>query len=352
LNEWNNRFGEVFFMIKTILVGFGFAAKVFHLPHLVHSDKYEVVGVVSRSGASKEHSDISHVPVYVSLEEALSKSEATLYIITTPSDMHYDMLKQCILAGKDVLVEKPAFLTAEEGKELIRLTQISESVVCVHQNRRWDGDFLTIQKLLQEETLGDWKVLESRFDRFRPIVRNRWREQPGAGSGILYDLGSHLIDQALVLFGEPDAIYAEVMKQRENSQTDDGFFITFHYGEKRVYLRSSSFINSAYPRFEFHGTTGSFVKYGLDRQEPQLIDGTFYQGKDKEVGTIYREETKEVSIESGGYDLFFTMLGDGLSRREPVVSLEEALKVTRFIQLARISSDEGRLIKREEWGQL
>ena len=187
-------------MIKTIIAGFGFAAKVFHLPHLVHSDKYEVVGIISRSGSSKDHRDVSNVPVYATVEEALSKSEATLYIITTPSDMHYDMLKQCILAGKDVLVEKPAFLTVEEGRELIQLTENSESVVSVHQNRRWDGDFLTIQKLLKEEMLGDWKVLESRFDRFRPVVRNRWREQPGIGSGILYDLGSHLIDQALVLF--------------------------------------------------------------------------------------------------------------------------------------------------------
>lgn len=336
-------------MIKTILVGFGFAAKVFHLPHLVHSDKYEVVGVVSRSGASKEYGDVSHVPVYRTLDEALSESDATLYIITTPSDMHYDMLKQCILAGKDVLVEKPAFLTVEEGNELIQLTQKSDSVVSVHQNRRWDGDFLTIQQMLQEETLGDWKVLESRFDRFRPVTRNRWREQPGLGSGILYDLGSHLIDQALVLFGEPDAIYAEVMTQRENGQTDDGFFVVLHYGEKRVYLRSGSFINSTYPRFEMHGVKGSFVKYGLDKQEPQLIDGTFYQGKEKEVGTMYIEETKEVTIESGGYDHFFSLLADGLARREPVVSLEEALKVTRFIELARISSDKGRVMRKEEW---
>ena len=336
-------------MIKTILVGFGFAAKVFHLPHLVHSDKYEVVGVVSRSGASKEYGDVSHVPVYRTLDEALSESDATLYIITTPSDMHYDMLKQCILAGKDVLVEKPAFLTVEEGNELIQLTQKSDSVVSVHQNRRWDGDFLTIQQMLQEETLGDWKVLESRFDRFRPVTRNRWREQPGLGSGILYDLGSHLIDQALVLFGEPDAIYAEVMTQRENGQTDDGFFVVLHYGEKRVYLRSGSFINSTYPRFEMHGVKGSFVKYGLDKQEPQLIDGTFYQGKEKEVGTMYIEETKEVTIESGGYDHFFSLLADGLARREPVVSLEEALRVTRFIELARISSDKGRVMRKEEW---
>lgn len=331
-------------MIKTVLVGFGFAAKVFHLPHLMNSTKYEVVGIVSRSGASKEHSDVSSVPVYETLDEALSQSDATLYIITTPSDMHFDMLKQCIHAGKDVLVEKPAFLTVEEGEELIRLSKNSQSVVSVHQNRRWDGDFLTIKELLKEETLGNWKVLESRFDRFRPVVRDRWREQPGPGSGILYDLGSHLIDQALVLFGEPDAIYAEVVTQRENAQTDDGFLVVFHYGEKRVYLRSSSFINSTYPRFEMHGTKGSFVKYGLDNQEAQLVDGTFYKGKLQELGTIHTEDTNEITIQAGGYDDFFSLLAEGLMRREPVVSLEEALKVTRMIEWALTSSREGRRI--------
>ena len=239
-------------MIKTVLVGFGFAAKVFHLPHLVHSEKYEVVGIVSRSGASKEHPDVSSAPVYETLEQSLSISDATLYIITTPSDLHVDMIKQCIAAGKDVLVEKPAFLTVKEGEELIQLANAGESVVAVHQNRRWDGDFLTIKKLLEDGTLGDWKVFESRFDRFRPHVRNRWREQAGPGSGILFDLGSHLIDQALVLFGKPDGVYGEVMTQREGGQTDDGFCIALHYGEKRVYLRSNSFINSNYPRFEFH----------------------------------------------------------------------------------------------------
>lgn len=331
-----------------MLVGFGFAAKVFHLPHLIHSDQYEVVGAVSRSGATKEYNDVSHIPVYETLEEAFSHSDAKLYIITTPSDIHYDMVKQCILAGKDVLVEKPAFLTVEEGEELIQLAKNSESIVSVHQNRRWDGDFLTIQKLLREETLGDWKVFESRFDRFRPVIRNRWREQPGAGSGVLYDLGSHLIDQALVLFGEPDSIYAEVMTQRENGQTDDGFFIVLHYGEKRAYLRSSSFINSPYPRFEVHGSKSSFMKYGLDKQEPQLIDGTFYEGKEKEVGTLYREDTKEITIESGGYDHFFSLLADSLANRKPVVSLEEALKVTQLIEWARISSEEGRVMKSQK----
>ncbi|WP_100334100.1 Gfo/Idh/MocA family oxidoreductase [Bacillus alkalisoli] len=336
-------------MIKTLLVGFGFAAKVFHLPHLVHSEKFEVAGVVSRSGASKEYGDVSSVPVYATLDEALTQSDATLYIITTPSNMHVDMMKQCIRAGKDILVEKPAFLTVEEGEELIQLAEKSESVVSVHQNRRWDGDFLTLQKLLQEGTLGDWKVLESRFDRFRPHVRNRWREQAGPGSGILYDLGSHLLDQALVLFGEPDAVYAEVMTQRENGQTDDGFFIVLHYGEKRVYLRSNSFINSNYPRFELHGTKGSFVKCGLDMQEPQLIDGTFYEERMREVGTLHIEDTQDFSIQLGGYDQFFSLLAEGLSKREPVVSLGEALKMTKIIEMARLSSEEGRVIKQEEW---
>ena len=332
-------------MIKTVVVGFGFAAKVFHLPHLMHSAQYEVVGFVSSSGASKEQSEYRHLPVYDTLQQAFQLSDATLYIIATPSDQHYEQVKQCIVNDKDVVVEKPAFLTVSEGETLIELARSHQSVVSVHQNRRWDGDFLTIQKLLQEQTLGDWKVLESHFDRFRPTVRNRWREQAGPGSGILYDLGSHLIDQALVLFGEPDAVYAEVMTQRENGQTDDGFLIILHYGEKRVYLRSNSFINAPYPRFELHGSEGSFVKYGLDKQEEQLIDGTYYEGKEKEFGTLFKEEESEIVIETGGYDAYFSILADKLVEREPIVSLEQALKVTKYIELANISSNEGRVIK-------
>ena len=244
-----------------------------------------------------------------------------------------------------MLVEKPAFLTVAEGEALLQLAREHQSVVSVHQNRRWDGDFISVHKLLQEETLGNWKVFESRFDRFRPIVRNRWREIAGLGSGNLYDLGSHLIDQAIVLFGEPDAVYAEVMTQRENGQTDDSFFIVFHYGEKRVYLRSNSFVNYNYPRFELHGSKGSFVKYGLDKQEAQLIDGTYYEGKEKEFGVVFKEEEKQIVIEAGGYDEYFKLLAEKLIKRDPVVSLEEALKVTKYIELAVISSKEGKLIK-------
>lgn len=332
-------------MIKIVVVGFGFAAKVFHLPHLTHSTHYEVVGFVSSSEASKEHSEYRHIPVYESLQQAFEISNATLYIITTPSNQHYEMVKQCIINNKDVLVEKPAFLTVAEGEELLQLAREHQSVVSVHQNRRWDGDFITVQKLLQEETLGNWKVFESRFDRFRPIVRNRWREIAGLGSGNLYDLGSHLIDQAIVLFGEPDAVYAEVMTQRENGQTDDSFFIIFHYGEKRAYLRSNSFVNYNYPRFELHGSKGSFVKYGLDNQEAQLIEGTYYEGKEKEFGLVFKEEEKQIVIEAGGYDEYFKLLAEKLIKREPVVSLEDALKVTKYIELAVISSKEGKLIK-------
>ncbi|MDX5425816.1 MAG: Gfo/Idh/MocA family oxidoreductase, partial [Exiguobacterium sp.] len=248
-------------MIHTILVGFGFSATTFHLPFLQELDDFQIAGVVS-SRPEDVQAVLGDVSVYATLDEALA-TDASLFIITTPSHLHKDMVEQCLIAGKDVLVEKPAFVTTEEGEALLRLEQASDGIVNVFHNRRMDGDFLTVKRLLEERRLGDWKVLESRFDRFRPIVRDRWRENAGPGAGILFDLGSHLIDQALVLFGAPDKVSGDVMIQRKGGQSDDGFHVILHYGEKRVYLRSNPFIAIEAPRFEVHGTEGSFLKFGL-----------------------------------------------------------------------------------------
>ena len=142
-------------------------------------------------------------------------------------------------------------------------------VLSVYHNRRFDNDFLTIKKLLEENRIGNLYAYEAHFDRFRPHVRDRWREKNLPGSGILYDLGSHLIDQALSLFGKPNAISADVIKQRPGAEVDDYFHIVLHYGVKRVILRSSSYVKR-HPHFTMHGDKGSIVKYGMDSQEEQL----------------------------------------------------------------------------------
>lgn len=328
-------------MINTILVGFGFSAATFHLPFLKALDEYNVTGVVS-SRPDDVKRELPDVTVYASLEAAL-ESEATLFVITTPSHLHNDMVEACLKAGKDVLVEKPAFLSVKEGEKLRDLEANSRGIVNVFHNRRTDGDFLTVKALLEKGELGDWKVFESRFDRFRPAVRDRWRENAGPGSGILFDLGSHLIDQALVLFGVPDRVQADVMIQRDGGQSDDGFFITLHHGEKRVYLRSNPFIAGEAPRFELHGTKGSFIKHGLDPQEAALRNGNLSPDV-LETGTLSQDETSAVAIESGRYTDFYRELAASFIARRPLVPLSDALLTTRVIELARLSSDEQRTI--------
>lgn len=328
-------------MIKTILVGFGFSANTFHLPFLQAIDSFEVCGVVS-SRPDEVHAQLPEVPVYATLDEAL-QADASLYVITTPSHLHKEMIVACLEAGKDVLVEKPAFLTTEEGNELMALEEKTGQVVNVYQNRRYDGDFLTIKSLLDSNELGDWKVVESRFDRFRPNVRDRWRENAGPGSGILFDLGSHLIDQMLALFGKPDRIQADVMIQRDSGQSDDGFHLTLYYGEKRVYLRSNPFIAGETPRFEVHGTNGSFVKYGLDPQEDALKQGKL-ESDLLETGVLSREEVASIQIEKGSYLSYYQQLSNSYEVRQPVVSLKDATLTTHLIELARQSSETGRSI--------
>lgn len=322
-------------MIQTILVGFGFSATTFHLPFLQELGDFQIAGVVS-SRPEDVHAVLGDVAVYATLDEALV-AEATLFIVTTPSHLHKDMVERCLIAGKDVLVEKPAFLTTEEGEALIQLEQASDGIVNVFHNRRADGDFLSVKRLLEEKRLGDWKVIESRFDRFRPIVRDRWRENAGPGAGILYDLGSHLIDQALVLFGAPDKVSADVMVQRDKGQSDDGFHLTLHYGEKRVYLRSNPFIAIEAPRFEVHGTEGSFLKFGLDPQEACLRNGEV-RCPDRETGIIVTDVESTIDIEWGGYLSFYQALADSYATRRPLVPLHEALLTTRVIETAREAS--------------
>ncbi|WP_214884234.1 MULTISPECIES: Gfo/Idh/MocA family oxidoreductase [unclassified Exiguobacterium] len=328
-------------MIKTILVGFGFSANTFHFPFLNTVDSFEVVGVVS-TRPSEVHAKLPEANVYETLEEAL-QADASLFIITTPSHLHKEMVVSCLRAGKDVLVEKPAFLTTAEGYELIKLEAETGQIVNVYQNRRFDGDFLTIKSLLDSNAIGDWKVMESRFDRFRPNVRDRWRENAGPGSGILFDLGSHLIDQTLALFGKPDRIQADVMTQREGGQSDDGFHVTLYYGNKRVYLRSNPFIAGETPRFELHGTNGSFVKYGLDPQEEALKDGKL-EADILETGILSVEDVETIQVEKGSYLTYYHQLAESYQTRRPIVSLKDAALTTQIIELARQSSETGVVI--------
>ena len=200
-----------------------------------------------------------------------------LVVIATPSYSHFELAKQCLREQRHVVVDKPFTLKSEEAAELIRMARERRLVLAPFQNRRWDGDYQTVRQVIASGELGRLVTYESHFDRFRPQPRPEvWRESGGPGSGILFDLGPHLIDQALGLFGPPTNLYADVRIDRENGAADDAFDLRLEYMAVRrltVLLRSTLTACIAGPRFLLHGTRGSFVKWGLDPQEDQLKAG-------------------------------------------------------------------------------
>ncbi|MEN1934099.1 oxidoreductase [Paenibacillus sp. 102] len=333
------------------IVGFGFSSTTFHIPLLQTIDEYDIRAIVS----SKEEvvkEALPTVQVVGTIEELVKRDDIDLIVITSPNTTHFPFVKEAILHGKHVVVEKPFVVSVEEGEELIRLAEEHNVFVSVYHNRRFDNDFLTIKKLIEEKQIGNVYAYEAHFDRFRPYVRDRWREKNLPGSGILYDLGSHLIDQALHLFGEPDAVSADIVKQRPGAETDDYFHIVLHYGIKRIVLHSSSYVKHAGPHFSVHGDKGSIVKYGMDSQEEQLKagmkPGSAGYGEDSENNYAVLETEEEIThipTEVGCYEMYYKGIRDSIVSRAPVpVTAEEGLQVIRVIQAAIESSETGRVI--------
>ncbi|MGF1767464.1 Gfo/Idh/MocA family oxidoreductase [Enterovibrio makurazakiensis] len=340
-------------MIRTGIVGFGFSAQTFHLPFLSVLPDFEPVAVVS-SNQTLVKEKLPNASYYSNIEEMLRDAELDLVVITSPNHTHYEFAKQALEADCHVLLEKPFVVNSGQGLDLLRIANHRGKVLCPYQNRRWDGDFLTAKELIESGKLGNVRVFESNFDRFRPEVRQRWREQPGEGSGILYDLGSHLVDQALFLFGEPISITACCKSMRDQSQTTDYFRITFHYPDKEIILSSSPFRSGNGARFVVQGDKATFTCAGLDVQEQQLRDGVTatysefgrqqHQGK-LEIGDNVTE--KDIELEYGCYSELFAMLASAiLNGTPPPVDTYDAVKVIYALELAQHSSEAG---KTERW---
>lgn len=338
-------------MISTLLVGFGFSAKTFHLPFLSFLSEYSLDAVVS-SRPDDVHALLPNADIYASLDEALSNSKFDLVVITTPNHLHASQAKYALEKGCHVLVEKPFTLCERDAQALVDIAKANEKKLCVYHNRRFDGDFLTIKQLMSEGTLGDIKRFESRFDRFRPIPRNRWRENAGPGSGIFWDLGPHLIDQALQLFGEPHAVSADVLTLRDGGQSDDCFDVTLHYNDKLVKLGSSAFQGGATLRFDVQGTKGSFRKFYLDPQEDQLRaelsldDDRWAVTEDSEHGTLADgTDQHTVPTQRGQYLSFFLQFALAIKNDGPLpADAESVVSVIRTIELALKASDEQRKV--------
>ncbi|WP_368566031.1 oxidoreductase [Pseudoxanthomonas sp. UTMC 1351] len=337
--------------LNVALVGYGFVGKVFHAPLIAHMPGMRLHTVVSRD-AGKVHLDHPQVRVLADPQDAFADSAIDLVVVATPNETHAPLAIAALAQGRHVVVDKPFTVTLAEAEQVIAQAHTSGRCLSVFQNRRWDADFLTVRRLIDEGMLGEIMEFHSHFDRFRPTVVDRWRESTAPGGGLWYDLVPHLVDQALQLFGLPEAIFADLAQQRAGARATDYFHAQLRYPRHRVHLHAGSLVAASGLRFAAHGTRGSFVKHGLDPQEDSLRAG----GKPGEPGwgvdpspgqlTVDDQGTMRVeSVESvpGDYRQYYAAMRDAILHGGPVpVSSDEALDVMRVIELGIRSSAERR----------
>lgn len=337
-------------VINVGLVGFGLAGRVFHAPVIQAVPGLRLKKVVERH-ADESSRRYPEVEVVRDVAALLKDEEIDLVVITTPNTSHFEYARDSLIAGKHVVVEKPFTTTSAEALKLIDLAHGQNRILSVHQNRRWDGDFLTVKRLLDQKLLGRLVEYESHFDRFRNQLQpGAWREEEGPGTGILFDLGSHLIDQAQVLFGPPQLITADIRIQRDFARTADNFEVILHYEGLKVTLKAGMLVREPGPRFILHSTEGSFVKYGLDVQEDALKQGLTPSapgwGKEpQELWGMLNTQIGELHLKRrietipGCYQAFYENLVKAINgEAELIVKPVEAMNTIRIIELAIESS--------------
>lgn len=350
--------------IGVAVIGFGLAGRVFHAPFVSAVPGLKLEAIVQRRGdeAAKAYPGAR---ILRSVEEALADKAVSLIVVGTPNETHYELAKRALLAGKHVVIDKPFAATSEQAKELQKITSERKLVLVPFHNRRWDGDFLTVRQILESGELGRLVTFESHFDRFRPLPREAtWKEAGNDANGMLFDLGPHLVDQTLMLFGLPEAITASVRRDRDTTEIEDAFDITLHYPRMLAICRASMLAAEAAPRFLLHGTRGSFRKYGLDPQEPALVGGATVPAvgdsrewlaepeamwgtiavapNPAEPGNLVR---REVKTDLGDYRGFYANVRDAINgSAKQAVTPEEGFRVIRLLEMARESSAEGRTL--------
>lgn len=345
-------------MIRVGLVGFGLAGRVFHAPMIAAVEGLELAAVVERSA---RHAEAAYpgIATYPSLEDMLGDATLELIVVATPDNWHVPQAHEALKAGRHVVVDKPLGATSREIGELIATAAQAGRFLIPFHNRRWDSDFRTLQKLLHEQKLGRIVSLESTFDRWRPHPkRAAWREDGSTTGGTLLDLGTHLVDQALVLFGLPEAVGAEVATERESSVTIDSFTVRLYYPRQIVTLSANGLAAQPRPRYRVRGTRGNFVKWGLDPQEarlretPRVIEPGWGMEPASVWGTLAVEPegdqggdqsgsmvTYPVKPIPGDYRLFYAGVLDAiLGKAAPPVLAIDAWRVARVLELAVESS--------------
>lgn len=344
-------------VINTALCSFGMSGWVFHAPFLRVHPGFNFYGVWERT-KNLAQEKYPGVKTFRSLEELLADDKIELVVVNTPSVTHFDFAKQALLAGKHVIVEKPFTATVAQAEELIKLAKKKNSKLSVYHNRRYDSDFKTVKKVLDENWLGEIAEAEIHYDRFVPELSYKaHKETPTPAVGSLYDLGSHLIDQALQLFGMPVAIFADITINRPGSKVDDYFDLKLFYPAYRVTLKSSYYVREAMPGYQVHGKKGSFIKHKTDVQETDLqagkIPGADDWGKEPESqkGLLHTERDGKIIREyfpslQGNYGEYYNGMYNAIAENGEVpVAAEEAMEVIRIIEAALLSNKEKRVIE-------
>ncbi|MEG0928560.1 Gfo/Idh/MocA family oxidoreductase [Chryseobacterium sp.] len=348
-------------LVKAGLCAFGMSGKVFHAPFLKEHPGFFISAVVERS---KEESKEKYpeATIYRSIEEMLQSADIELVIVNTPVQTHYEYAKKALEAGKNIIVEKPFTVNVAEAEELVKLAEEKGLFLSVYQNRRFDRDFLQVQKVLADGKLGNIKEAEIRFDRFRTTPSGKQhKENPDQiGSGSLHDLGAHLVDQAVQYFGYPEKLFADVFSMKGAEFANDYFEILLFYpNDLRVRLKSSVFSKEAHYAYTIHGDKGSFLQERTDHQENELVTGSIpVYGEDwmqplKEADGIlnYLNENSETirtltSSEAGNYMNYYQQIYEHIVFGYPLPSPgKEVIQNMKIIDASLKSTQEQKVVK-------
>ncbi len=334
------------FKIIAALAGFGMSGEFFQAPFINADPGFSLVKVFERR-TERSKQLYPSVKVVKSFAEIISDNEIELVIISTPNSTHFEYGKSALLAGKNVIIEKPFTLTSKEAEELIAIAGEKKLILSPFQNRRWDGDYLTVKKIIESNVLGELVEFRSHFDRFRNYIKpNSWKEESTAGSGLLYDIGPHLIDQSLRLFGNPISVYADLRATRRDSKIIDNFELKLNYGKLKVILNSGYLYHQPLVRFALFGTEGSYIKNGLDPQEDTLKLSGYTPGPNwgKEPETMWgtlssynsgKNDQKKIETIPGSYQNYFRNIYDAITgKNDLIVKPYDALLSTKVIELS------------------
>ncbi len=343
-------------ILRVGLVGFGVSAKYMHAPFIVTNPGYKVIAVLERH-ANESETLFPDAKIVRSYNELINIEEVDVIIITTPNDTHLPYALQALEAGKHVVVEKPFTISSDDAQVLIDAYKKAGRVLSVYQNRRYVSDFLTIKEIVQKNLLGNVHEMQAHYDRYRPEARpGAWRETPLPGSGILYDLGAHLIDQALCLFGLPGEIFAEASLQRPHAKAVDNFFLRLYYPGLTVTLKGGMLVREPGPRYQLHGSSGSFIKCGEDPQEAFLragelpVSSNWGMENASIFGLLHTEQNGNIIKEyypsaKGNYGFYYENLYNTIVYNSPNFEQpEHGFNTIRVIELAMDSSQVKKII--------